>query len=75
MVEILDTVPTLKGARRILDELAIKGGFKPVDTGQYCVIYERVKRDSSKTVRERLLVVKKAPRQWQITKSIGQEGL
>ena len=67
-MEILATVQSLKQARRLQDEIAIKDGMIVVGSGKHSGIYRKI-RDG---VSEELTIEKKATHQWQLIKTMRQ---
>ena len=56
---------SLKQARRVMDEIAVSGNYRPDEVGPKSVIYRR-----SNGIQESLYIIKKADRQWCIIKEI-----
>lgn len=64
--EAISTLTSLKQAKRMLEEMAMRAGMGLVDRNDRGPVYED--RDSA-----RFYIVLKAPRQWQIIKEIAEE--
>ena len=62
---MLATVQSLKRARRLLDELAVEGQWKPGEYGECSIVYTRV-MDSGQV--EELTIYKKGERHWEVVR-------
>lgn len=68
---ILGSTQSMKQARRLVDEMAIQGGWQPTGyTDDNSVVYERQTEGGV----ERLRVDKKGERQYLIIKTVSQKG-
>ena len=65
MDTLLGTLNSLTDARRMIDEMAVAGGYRPTEYGEYSPTYSR----QTDGVTEELTIEKHGKRQWHVKKT------
>lgn len=65
-MEILGTTQSLKQARRIQDEIAIQGEWRPTEVGEHSIVYAQFKDGTKET----LTIEKRGTHSWAIIKTV-----
>ena len=59
-MEIIATAPSLTAARRLMDEIAVSGGWRASARGEHSVVYQKRK--------EEMLIVREGDRVWRVVR-------